>query len=155
MNRLLRKFVCLMTLLVAVSAYGQYQPLPEAQKGFTGFEAFQGSLNSDSKMFKLDSNVGYDFNRHFGVFAGMPVYFANTQTVTTQVNGNATTTTQDVTNNGLGNAYFGLALRAPGKTLEYSSTVTFAAPTGSTSKASAAAAPMPTGPIASSTHSTA
>lgn len=118
----------------AVAAFCQSQPqtLPEPQKGFTGFESFQGSLNTDSKMFKLDSNAGYDFNKHFGIFAGMPLYFANTQTTTTQVNGTATTTTTNVTNNGIGNAYFGLAMRAPNQTLDYSSTMTFAAPTGST-----------------------
>ena len=132
MDRFLPKFVFLTISLVSVMASAQYQPVAEPTKGFTGFEDFQGSLNSDSKMFKLDSNVGYDFNKHFGVFVGMPFYFANTQTVTTQVNGNTTTTTQDVTNNGLGNAYFGLAMRAPGKTLEYSSMLIFAAPTGST-----------------------
>src|SRR5947209_15761603 len=120
------KIVCSLALLSAISAMAQNQPQPEFQKGFTGFESFQGSLNSDSRMFKLDSNAGYDFNRHFGVFAGMPFYFANTQTVTTQVNGNATTTTQNVVNNGLGNAYFGLALRAPNKKLDYNSTFTFA-----------------------------
>lgn len=134
MNHSLPKLVCLLALLVTIPALGQYQPVPEAKKGFTGFESFQGSLNSDSKMFKLDSNVGYDFNKHFGIFTGMPLYFANTQTVTTQVNGNTTTTTADVTNNGLGNAYFGLSMRAPNKTLDYSSTLTFAAPTGSTTK---------------------
>jgi hypothetical protein len=133
-NRCVAKLVCLCVLLGSVVAFGQNQPLPEPQKGFTGFEEFQGTLNSDSKIFKLDSNAGYDFNQHFGVFAGMPLYFANTQTTTTQVNGAATTTTTDVTNNGLGNAYFGFAMRAPNKTLDYSSTVTLAAPTGSTTK---------------------
>lgn len=123
-----------MLLLAALSALGQTSPAPEFQKGFTGSEAFQGSLNSDSKMFKLDTNAGYDFNKHFGIFGGMPFYFANTQTVMTQVNGNTTTTTQDVTNNGLGNAYFGMAMRAPNETLDYSSTITLAAPTGSTAK---------------------
>jgi hypothetical protein len=123
-----------MLLLVALSALGQTSPAPEFQKGFTGSEAFQGALNSDSKMFKLDTNAGYDFNKHFGIFGGMPFYFANTQTVMTQVNGNTTTTTQDVTNNGLGNAYFGMAMRAPNETLDYSSTITLAAPTGSTAK---------------------
>ncbi len=134
MNRLLMKSVCLLALLVTVSAFAQNPPTPELQKGFTGFEEFQGTVNSDSKIFKLDSNAGYDFNKHFGIFAGMPLYFANTQTTTTQVNGTATTTTTNVTNNGLGNAYFGFAMRAPNKTLDYSSTVTLAAPTGSTSK---------------------
>ena len=134
MNRFLTKFVCTLMLLVSVCAFGQNPPAPEMQKGFTGFEEFQGTLNSDSKNFKLDSNAGYDFNKHFGIFVGMPFYFANTQTTTTQVNGTATTTTTDVTNNGLGNAYFGFAMRAPNKTLDYSSTITMAAPTGSTSK---------------------
>jgi hypothetical protein len=127
-------FVCMCVLFGSVAVFGQSQPVPEPQKGFTGFEEFQGTLNSDSKIFKLDSNAGYDFNKHFGIFVGMPLYFANTQTTTTQVNGTATTTTTDVTNNGLGNAYFGFAMRAPNKTLDYSSTVTMAAPTGSTSK---------------------
>jgi hypothetical protein len=133
-NRVSTKFLCALAFLVSISAVGQNNPAPEMQKGFTGFEEFQGTLNSDSKMFKLDSNAGYDFNKHFGVFVGMPVYFSNTQTTTTQVNGTATTTTTDVTNNGLGNAYFGFAMRAPNKTLDYGSTVTFAAPTGSTTK---------------------
>jgi hypothetical protein len=133
-NRFLSNALSLLALLAAIPAFAQNMPAPEPQKGFTGFEEFQGSVNSDSKMFKLDSNAGYDFNKHFGVFAGMPLYFANTQTTTTQVNGTATTSTTDVTNNGIGNAYFGFALRAPGKALDYSSTVTLAAPTGSTSK---------------------
>ena len=134
MNGFLSKGFSLLALLVAISAFGQNQPAPEVSKGFTGYEAFQGSVNSDSKIFKLDSNAGYDFNKHFGVFAGMPLYFANTQTTTTQVNGTATTTTKNVTNNGIGNAYFGFAMRAPNTTLDYSSTLTLSAPTGSTSK---------------------
>ncbi|HSK45210.1 MAG TPA: hypothetical protein VLA83_15120 [Candidatus Binatia bacterium] len=134
MNRLLTKFVCTLALLASVCAFGQNPPAPELQKGFTGFEEFQGTVNSDSKIFKLESNAGYDFNQHFGVFVGMPFYFANTQTTTTQVNGTATTTTTNMTNNGLGNAYVGFAMRAPNKTLDYGSTVTFFAPTGSTTK---------------------
>lgn len=122
-------------LLAAICALGQAAPVPEPQKGFTGSESFQGALNSDdSKVFKLDTNVGYDFNKHFGISVGMPFYFANLQTMVTQVNGNTTTTTQDVTNNGLGNAYLGMAMRAPNDTLDYSSSITLAAPTGSTSK---------------------
>jgi hypothetical protein len=133
-NRFLSQTTAFVALFLAIPVFGQNLPAAEPQKGFTGFEEFQGTVNSDSKIFKLDSNAGYDFNKHFGVFAGMPLYFANTQTTTTQVNGTATTTTTNVTNNGLGNAYFGLAMRAPNKNLDYSSTITFAAPTGSTSK---------------------
>jgi hypothetical protein len=127
-NRFSARSVCMLALLVFVSAFALPAQIPDLQKGFTGFEEFQGTVNSDSKIFKLDSNAGYDFNKHFGVFAGMPLYFANTQTTTAQVNGTATTTTTNVTNNGLGNAYFGFAMRAPNKTLDYSSTLTLAAP---------------------------
>ena len=136
MNRFSARSVCMLALLVSITAVAQNLPaqIPDLQKGFTGFEEVQGTLNSDSKIFKLESNAGYDFNQHFGVFAGVPLYFANTQTTTTQVNGTATTTTTKVTNNGLGNAYLGFAMRAPNKTLDYSSTLTLAAPTGSTSK---------------------
>jgi hypothetical protein len=133
-NRFTSSLISLLTLLIVIPAFAQNPPTPELQKGFTGFEEFQGTVNSDSKIFKLESNAGYDFNQHFGVFAGMPLYFANTQTTTTQVNGTATTTTTNVTNNGLGNAYFGFAMRAPNKKLDYSSTLTLAAPTGSTAK---------------------
>jgi hypothetical protein len=134
MKTLLRAVCFLAMAAVTIPAFGQYEPAQDFQKGFTGYEAFQGSVNSDNRMFKLDSNAGYDFNKHFGLFAGMPFYFANTQNTVTQVKGTATTTSTDVTNNGVGNAYFGLAMRAPNKTLDYSSTATFAAPTGSTSK---------------------
>jgi hypothetical protein len=133
-NRFASSLIFLFTLLAVIPSVAQTPPILEPQKGFTGYEEFQGTLNSDSKIFKLDSNAGYDFNRHFGVFAGMPLYFANTQTTTTQVNGTATTTTTNVNNNGIGNAYFGLAMRAPGKTLDYGSTLTLSAPTGSTTK---------------------
>ncbi|HEY2911748.1 MAG TPA: hypothetical protein VGK21_00180, partial [Candidatus Angelobacter sp.] len=70
MTRLLTKSVCALALLVSASVFGQSVPAPEMQKGFTGFEELQGTLNSDSKIFKLDSNAGYDFNKHFGIFVG-------------------------------------------------------------------------------------
>src|SRR5947209_12015981 len=117
-NRLLTKFVCILALLMSVCAFGQNPPAPEIQKGFTGFEEFQGTLNSDSKNFKLDSNAGYDFNKHFGIFAGMPLYFANTQTTTPQVHGTATTTTTDVTNHAVGHAYLGFCMPPPNKTTD-------------------------------------
>ena len=49
----------------------------DTQKGFTEFETFQGTANSDANVLKLDSTVGYDFNKHFGIFAGVPVYFSH------------------------------------------------------------------------------
>jgi hypothetical protein len=103
----------------------------EAQKGITGFESFQGTINSDSRVYKIDSNLGWDFNKHFGVFAGVPVYFASVPSNTTTT-GTTTTTTPSSTNSGLGNVYLGFVMRAPNPTLDYASAVTVSAPTGST-----------------------
>ncbi len=132
MKNYLVTYLCACAFLAgAGSAFAQSQPTDEIQKGFSGYEAFQGSTGSASKIFKLDSNAGYDFNKHFGMFAGVPLYFANVQTV--QVNGTTTTTTS-ATNGGVGNAYAGFALRAPGKQLNYEADITVGAPTGSRSK---------------------
>jgi hypothetical protein len=122
----------------AMIAQGQNAQAPsqtkiDESKGVTGFEAFQGTINSDSRIFKLDSNLGWDFNKHFGVFAGVPVYFANVPSSTTTT-GTTTTTTGSTSNNGLGNVYMGFAVKAPNPKLDYAMAVTASAPTGSTSK---------------------
>jgi hypothetical protein len=134
------KFFATAALLAgaAMIAQGQNAPVPsqtkiDDSKGITGFESFQGTINSDSRIFKLDSNLGWDFNKHFGVFAGVPVYFANVPSSTTTT-GATTTTTGSTSNNGLGNVYMGFALKAPNPTLDYAMAVTASAPTGSTSK---------------------
>jgi hypothetical protein len=122
----------------ALIAQGQNAQVPgqtkiDDSKGITGFESFQGTINSDSRIFKLDSNLGWDFNKHFGVFAGVPIYFANVPSSTTTT-GTTTTTNPSTSNNGLGNVYMGFMLKAPNPKLDYASAVTVAAPTGSTSK---------------------
>jgi len=82
---------------------------------------------------KIDSNVGWDFNKHFGMFVGVPVYFSRLSSTTTTT-GTTTTTTPGVIHEGIGNAYLGLALRAPNSTLDYASARTVGAPTGGTKK---------------------
>jgi hypothetical protein len=42
-------------------------------KGFNEYENFRGMVNSFGSLLKLDSTLGYDFNRHVGVFAGVPL----------------------------------------------------------------------------------
>src|SRR5215472_3124906 len=98
-------------------------------KGFTEVETFQGTVNSDASVLKLDSTVGYDFNKHFGLFAGVPVYFAHLSSTSTAVG-----TTSYGTRSGLGNVYLGLGFRASNPTLDYASAITAGAPTGSRSK---------------------
>src|SRR6516225_10877173 len=102
-------------------------------KGFTEFETFQGTVNSQSSVMKLDSNLGYNFNKHFGIFGGVPVYFAHVSSITTTT-GTTTTTTPATTATGLGNVYAGLLFQAPNPTLDYASTITAGAPTGSKTK---------------------
>lgn len=136
-------FQCLVIALLAANvsilAQAQTQPSPDSraqvdsEKGITGFETFQGTVNSDSRIYKLDSNLGWDFNKHFGVFAGVPVYVANVPSSTT-TNGTPTTTNASHTNSGIGNAYLGFTLKAPNPKLDYASAITAYAPTGSAAK---------------------
>jgi hypothetical protein len=102
-------------------------------KGFTEVETFQGTVNSQSGVMKLDSNLGYNFNKHFGLFGGVPVYFAHVSSITTTT-GTTTTTTPASTETGLGNVYMGLLFQAPNPALDYASTITAGAPTGSKTK---------------------
>lgn len=129
MNALFSRFSALIpAVLMLVACSSAQTPAPE--KGFTAIETFQGELNSSEKTLKLDTNIGYDFNRHFGVFTGLPVYFTNVSTTSTATG----STTGGGTVSGLGNLYLGLLFRAPHPALNYASTITAALPTGDTSK---------------------
>src|SRR5215468_11673702 len=131
--------IALLAANVSVLAQGQTQPSPnnreqvDSEKGITWFESIQGTINSDSRIYKIDSTVGWDFNKHFGVFTGVPVYFANVPSGTT-TNGGGATTNAGFTNRGIGNAYLGFTLKAPSPKLYYATEVTAYAPTGSAAK---------------------
>jgi hypothetical protein len=121
----------IVALGMSVSAMGQDSPQVDQEKGFTAIESFQGSLNSSNKLLRLDSTLGYDFNKHFGVFAGVPMYYSNILDTSL-----ASTTGTSVrrANEGIGNIYLGLAFRVPHDEWSFTSTITAAAPTGSTKK---------------------
>lgn len=106
-------------------------PVFAQQKGFTEYETFQGTINSDSRLLKLDSTIGWDFNKYFGVFGGVPLYFTSVPSSTTTT-GTTTTTTASSSSHGMGNAYMGMAFRAPNKTLDYAGVLTVYVPTGNT-----------------------
>jgi hypothetical protein len=111
-----------LVLALCTSALGRAQ-----DKGFTEYETFQGTVNSENRVLKLDSTVGWNFNKYFGIFGGVPVYFAGTASTTT-----ATGTTASTSHTGMGNAYAGMLFRAPNKTLNYAGALTVYMPTGST-----------------------
>lgn len=125
------KTFALLALLIACRPAFSQKPV-DTQKGFTEFETFQGTINSDNRVFKIDSTVGWDFNKHFGIFAGVPFYFTSVPASTIRT-GTTTTTTSSSSSNGIGNAYAGMAFRAPNSQLDYAGALTVSAPTGSTS----------------------
>jgi hypothetical protein len=127
------KFWLLAALLAVTARSVAQKPSAESTdtpQGFSEFESFQGSLNSGQSVLKLDSTLGWDFNRHFGVFGGLPLYFAHLSSTTTP----GGRTIPGVSHDGIGNAYMGFAFRAPNPTIGYAGALTFAAPTGDSKK---------------------
>ncbi len=112
--------------LSAVGANAKAQPSgksDEEEKGFTFYETFQGSSNTLGQVTKLDTTVGYNLNRYFGVDAGIPVYFVHSST---------TSSTAGASSNGIGNAYVDLRLTVNNPAVNFASTLTGTAPTGDT-----------------------
>jgi hypothetical protein len=129
--------LCVLIVFLTAGARSQAQKPSatpeETPQGLTEIESFQGEVNSGERLLKLDSTVGWEFNRHFGMFAGVPVYFSHLASTTTTT-GTTTTTTPGASSSGIGNAYLGFALREPNPTLDYASALTLGAPTGDTKK---------------------
>jgi hypothetical protein len=95
-------------------------------KGFNAYENFRGMVNSSGALLKLDSTIGYDFNQYLGVFTGLPLYFASDSSNTP-----GQTRLHDA---GAGDVYFGVDVYAPNRIVNFGSTLTISAPTGSVSK---------------------
>ncbi len=95
----------------------------DESRGLIVYERFFGSSNTLGNVFRLDSTVGYRFNEHFTVDGGVPVFFVRPSQTTTALTGTTST-------NGIGNAYLELRFALPNPLVNYSSTLTGAAPTG-------------------------
>lgn len=99
---------------------------PATTTEFTGWNAyasFRGNANSTGTLLKLNFALGYDFNSHIGVFAGLPVYFAH----------DAADDAAGIpasNSNGLGDFYFGGEFYVPSDWVDYTSTLTLEPPTG-------------------------
>ncbi len=134
-----RAFSAILVLCIAMPLWSQVQgsqpgqstdrrgdETPAPIQGFNAYENFRGMVNSTGVLLKLDSTIGYDFNQYIGVFAGVPLYFANdVSTVAGQPSTNEA---------GAGDVYFGIEAYVPGRIVNYSTSVTGSAPTGSVSK---------------------
>lgn len=93
--------------------------------GFNSYASLSGIVTGSGSLIKLDSSVGYDFNRNFGVFVGMPLYFSSTFSGASSPSGHVA---------GLGDAYIGAEVFVFPKVFRYSSSVTVGLPTGSVAK---------------------
>lgn len=113
-----------------LAAQKSQQPSTDSDRGFTEVESVQSTLNSTERLFKLDSNVGWDFNQHFGIFGGVPLYFVDVPSSTVTAGG-TTTTTPSTSHNGMGNVYLGFDINQSSSVLDYAGVLTVTGPTGS------------------------
>jgi hypothetical protein len=105
-------------LLVAINLPAQSQ-----EKGISFYEEYRGSSNDLGQVTVLDSSVGYNFNRHFGMDVGIPVYFVHPA--------QDSLTNWRTWNNNFGDAYLDARFHAPTRFVNYNSIITGGAPTGS------------------------
>jgi len=94
-------------------------------RGLATYTLFQGSADSQGQVMKWDSSLGYNFNQHFGVDFGVPVYF---------VRNSGTSTTSSGANNGVGNVYLDARAKFNNPAVNYDTVLTGDAPTGDSSK---------------------
>jgi hypothetical protein len=112
--------LCLGVQPAASQAAGNAQASHFENKGFTSYVRFQGSSNSLGQIMDLDTSVGYNFSKHFGVDGGVPIYFVRG---TNSTGGKYSTS-------GLGNLYADLRLTYKNPLVNYFTTLTGYAPTG-------------------------
>ena len=111
------------TTLAGIAA-AQSSAKPAAQEsGITSYVEFGGTSDADGQIYEVNSNVGYDFNPHFGLAVGAPIYFVRPSST---MGGTSTT--------GLGNPYLALHLKYPGPALNFNTALTGAAPLGDSKK---------------------
>ena len=96
--------------------------------GWTLGAKFEGGLGSDGGVYDVGSALGYNFSRHFGIDAGVPLYFVTTPTSIKKNNPGA------VSGAGVGAAFADLRWNYPSKSLNFSSAVHLTAPTGESKK---------------------
>jgi hypothetical protein len=112
-------------LLTALAmAQTKASPVPAAKDaGWVAYEQFGGTSNSDGQVYELSSSIGYNFNEHFGMDAGIPIYF-----VRPSVSSGGTSS------NGIGNPSVDARFKVLSLAVNFRSTLTGSAPVGSVSK---------------------
>ena len=109
------------TFVVFASLAGaQTMPKPAAREsGITAYLQFGGTANSDGQVYALSPSIGYEFNSHFGMAVGAPVYFVRPSSST----GSSSAT-------GLGDPFLGVHLKYPNEIINFATFLTGTAPVG-------------------------
>ena len=111
-------------ILAGLAAVAQNSPKPAAvESGITAYVQFGGTANSDGEIYQLNSSVGYDFNSHFGMAVGAPVYFVR-----------PSSSSGGSSASGLGDPYLVLHLRYPSQILNFGTFLTGSTPIGNSKK---------------------
>ena len=127
-------FSFLLFLSLALAASAQ-QPANGTGKsatedlGWTSSMSFEGNADSGERVLDWNSSVGYNFTKHFGADIGVPFEFVSSSTTTTNTTGKSSSTTSSL--NSVGNVFADLRFNAKSDVLNYTSSVTAGAPTGS------------------------
>jgi hypothetical protein len=124
MKRYIAVSIIVWFTVMAASAFAQSAPRPAAQtSGFTSYAEFGGTSNSEGQIYELTTSVGYDFNPHLGVDAGVPFYFVRNSS---SAGGTST--------NGLGDPSVDVRVKFLNPALNFGSTLTGFAPIGDSKK---------------------
>lgn len=102
---------------------------PSDNLGWTAHVTLEGSAYSPGLVMDLDSSIGYNFSKHFGIDTGVPFYFNSSPASTATGNGSSPTSTS-----GIGNAYANLRWNYPHDLLGYHTNLAGFAPTGDPKK---------------------
>ncbi len=95
----------------------------DESRGMILYERFLGSSNTLGNFFRLDTTLGYSFNRYLSIDGGLPVFFVRPSETATALAGARST-------NGIGNAYMEVRFTLANPLVDYSAVVTGTAPTG-------------------------
>jgi hypothetical protein len=115
--------LCLGTVFGLYTPHAAAQSSDNEERGVTLTEHFDASSSTDGKVFSLTTTAGYNFNKYFGVDAGIPVYIVRAPG---SVQGSTSS-------NGMGDAFVDLRLSLDNAWFGYRATLTGTAPSGDTS----------------------
>src|SRR5437660_7550710 len=118
-------YSCTFYLLVCCSTIASAQEAEPNPPGITFYERLSGTASRLGTVTRLDSTLGYNFNRYFGIDAGVPVYFVRPSSSTQAAVGS-------LSSNGIGDFYGDLRLTLSNPMANYFSLLTITAPTGDT-----------------------